>query len=129
VPKRTLLWLGYFCFLGLLTYLSLTPIAVTSLPSIPYLDKLAHIGFYAFLQGLFFLALFFEKKDSFHKIVWGSALFHVFYGMIIEVIQASLVPGRYGEWQDGLANALGVLIAVLLSFELMKRLNQENQIN
>jgi VanZ family protein len=81
------------------------------------------------LQGLFFLALFFEKKNSFHKIVWGSALFHVFYGTIIEIIQESIVPGRYGEWQDGLANALGVLIAVLLSFELLKRLNQENQKN
>ena len=75
------------------------------------------------------MALFFEKSGSFHKIVWGSALFHIFYGTVIEVIQARLVPGRYGEWQDGLANALGVLIALLLSFELMKRLNQENQKN
>ena len=129
MPKRTLLWLGYFCFLGLLTYLSLTPIASTSLPPIPYFDKLAHIGFYALLQGLFFFALFFEKRASFHKIVWGSAFFHVFYGTVIEAVQESLVPCRYGEWQDGLANAIGVLIAVLLSFELMKRLNQENQKN
>ncbi len=129
MPKRTLLWFGYFCFLALLTYLSLTPITATSLPSIPYLDKLAHIGFYALLQGLFSLALFFEKRNSFHKIVWASALFHVIYGTVIEIIQKNLVPGRYGEWQDGLANVFGVLIAVLLSFEFMKRLNQENQKN
>jgi len=39
------------------------------------------------------------------------------------------VPGRFGEWQDGLANTLGVLIGVLLSFKLMKRFNKENEKN
>ena len=64
-----------------------------------------------------------------HTLVWSSAFFHIFYGTVIEVIQANLVPGRFGEWQDGLANTLGVLIGVLLSFELIKHLNQENEKN
>jgi VanZ family protein len=129
VPKRILLWLAYFCFLGLLTYLSLTPIAAKSLPPIPYFDKLAHTGFYLLLQGLFSLALFFENRSGTRTLVWGSAFFHIFYGTVIEVIQANLVPGRFGEWQDGLVNTLGVLIGVLLSFKLMKRFNKENEKN
>ncbi|MDA1144864.1 MAG: VanZ family protein [Bacteroidetes bacterium] len=129
MPKRILLWLVYFCFLGLLTYLSFTPIAAKSLPPIPYFDKLAHTGFYLLLQGLFSLALFFEKQASFQKLVGTSAFFHIFYGTVIEAIQACFVPGRFGEWQDGLANTLGVLIGVLLSFELMKRFNKENEKN
>ena len=109
--------------------MSLTPIAAKSLPPIPYFDKLAHTGFYLLLQGLFSLALFFEKRSGTHTLVWSSAFFHIFYGTVIEVIQANLVPGRFGEWQDGLANTLGVLIGVLLSFELIKHLNQENEKN
>ena len=59
----------------------------------------------------------------------GQCLFLHFLRHVIEVIQANLVPGRFGEWQDGLANTLGVLIGVLLSFKLMKRFNKENEKN
>jgi hypothetical protein len=37
------------------------------------------------------LALFFEKRASFQKLVGTSAFFHIFYGTVIEAIQACFV--------------------------------------
>jgi len=104
--------------MSVLTYLSLTPISAEKLPQLPFFDKIAHLIFYFLVTFLFFLSwsrfvfLFSRTK---HVLI-GGVLFHVFYGMIIEIMQAYLIPGRYGEWEDVLANTLGVLSAAFLFF-------------
>jgi len=118
VLRKKLFWWVYAFFMGVLTYLSLTPISAEKLPQIPFFDKIAHLGFYFLVTFLFFLSwsrfsFFFSGTK---RVLIGGVLFHVFYGMIIEIIQAYLIPGRYGEWEDALANTLGVLAAAFLFY-------------
>ena len=129
--KKYLLWSGYGFLLALLTYLSLSPIEATSLGKIPYFDKAAHTGFYLLLQGSFGLAYgaLLKNRTGYRKALWRSALVHVIYGIVIEVIQETLVQGRFGEWQDGLANTLGVCLGSWLCFYLFERFILENEKN
>ena len=96
----------------------MTPISAEKLPQIPFFDKIAHLGFYFLVTFLFFLSwsrfsFFFSGTKS---VLIGGILFHVFYGIIIEIMQAYLIFGRFGEWEDALANTIGVLVAAFLFF-------------
>lgn len=114
---------GYLFTMALLTYLSMAPITTTPLPTFSYFDKLAHAGFYfmvSFLWGLAFVSHpFFAGR--FKQCIILGAFFHFIYGMVIELIQASLIPGRFGEWEDLLANTAGILAASILIFQIVKK--------
>jgi len=111
-------WGQYVFLLLILTYLSLTPLQADALPTIPFVDKFAHAGFY-FLLGFSFYFAWYMQPLLFHKkraLLLFGMVFHIVYGTVIEGIQAYAIPGRFGEWEDALANALGVLGASLLSY-------------
>ncbi|MCW1952709.1 MAG: VanZ family protein [Flavobacteriia bacterium] len=96
----------------------MTPLQADALAVIPYFDKFAHAGFYFLLSFSFYFSwwlrpLLFKKQR--HLFLFGRG-FHILYGTVIEVLQAYVIPGRFGEWEDALANTLGVLIASLVSF-------------
>lgn len=112
--RRTRLLL--FIALGwtlLLTVLSL--FSVKKLPKLEFdfSDKLLHSFFYLILSLLWFL--YFEIKDGkkkLHPLLIGSIIF--FYGIVIEALQEIMPYGRSADWKDMVANAMGILIAVLL---------------
>ncbi|MCR5888493.1 VanZ family protein [Hymenobacter sp. J193] len=45
------------------------------------------------------------------------------FGFLIEVLQTTMHVGRYGEWTDGLSDAIGMSIGLLMSKAAMRRLN------
>jgi VanZ family protein len=92
------------------TVLSTSP--SVQLPSFQLLatDKLAHAGVYALLV----LTLLWGRQRSLaHSLPirfgWQAVLFATAYGALMEWVQYSLVPGRFCEFDDMLANAFGAV--------------------
>ncbi len=90
--------------------LSLAPASsfpVTSIWSIPHLDKIVHMLMYA---PLGFVALMESRCTrncpAFHTIILAGIFLA---SALIEVLQATVVLSRGAEWVDLLANFLGVL--------------------
>lgn len=97
-----LLRLAFWCALGTVTVLSLLPGAYLPPVAFDVWDKAQHtLGF--LMLGL--LGLWFYASASKH-IVWGLLV----YGALIELIQAA-TGWRYGDWQDWMANAIGISLA------------------
>ncbi|MDF1575507.1 MAG: VanZ family protein [Bacteroidales bacterium] len=102
----------------LIAMMSLIPgssLPYSPLFSIPYLDKLIHFSMYS---PLGFIALM-ENRCKSH--CFGNHLFIVMgiflLSALIEILQATLIASRGGEWTDLLAN-LGGLIAGYLAYRL-----------
>lgn len=89
---------------GLILYLSLAPTA--SVPNVDLWDKAQHALTFASLTAVG-LALWPGRW----KAVAGFALA---LGLAIEGLQANMGLGRYGEWRDVVADAVGVLVALRL---------------
>lgn len=103
-----LLWLTF------VTVLSVTP--GVPLPKFDLLspDKLGHAVAYGVLAWLF---LWGYTRTSGRRVGWKEALV-VFlltscYGVLMELVQGFLIPGRFYEIDDMLANAIGAAIAWL----------------
>jgi VanZ family protein len=98
--------------------LSLLPASDTGdFGSIPYLDKVIHIIFYAVLC---FLILHDIRSGERQHNSYFSDLFQAFsyalvFGILIEMLQW-IIPYRSFELMDILANALGALCALLIFF-------------
>lgn len=96
--------------------LSITPSSELPDPNIRFADKWAHFLVYGILS---FLLIKNSKKYlqtaqiSFR--LWSVLfLLSTSYGIIIEVIQHYLIPSRFGEWQDALANCVGALLGMVI---------------
>ena len=103
--------------LGLLllavSYLSLTP------DPPPYIDT----GWDKANHLLAFAALAFAAMQAFAPARWkpgAVALALLAYGALIELLQ-SLVPGRFGEIADVLADALGIGLGLVLAWAVQPR--------
>ena len=90
------------------------------LPSIDYLqllsfDKLVH----AILFGLLSLSLLvaFRRQNKVNyirkKAILIAVLFSLIYGLILEIVQYSLVEDRTGEVYDIVANMLGCALGIV----------------
>ncbi|WP_255362812.1 VanZ family protein [Tenacibaculum sp. MAR_2009_124] len=73
--------------------------------NVKHIDKLEHITAYFFLT-LFWLLAFRKKSNAFIVL-----LLCFFYGIIIEVLQATLTTYRSGDYYDIIANVIGVFLA------------------
>lgn len=85
---------------------------------ITYIDKLVHICIFMMLAILGALAYLSHKNK-----VWVSL---VGYGILIEIMQATLTTTRDGDPVDLLADCIGILLGIcvvrmLLSFGLLKK--------
>jgi VanZ family protein len=90
--------------LGLLSWLALTPAPP---PEAGLLwDKLNHLSAFASLAVAGFLA--------FRGRWWQVALGLLAYGGLIEILQ-TFTPTRVGEWEDLLADAVGIVLGLLLA--------------
>ena len=78
--------------------------------SIPGLDKMVHFVLFAILSLLVAKAL--EEKRIQYK-VWQLFVFISLYGAVTELIQLYL-EGRHGDVYDFMADAVGVLLALLI---------------
>ena len=75
-------------------------------------DKIAHLL-------IFFLITSWSCIVYSRKKIRQFAFLLVFYGLILEVMQMSLIPGRNFEWMDWFFNIIGILLGL---FTFSKRL-------
>ncbi|PTX63843.1 VanZ like protein [Kordia periserrulae] len=97
-----------------ITILSLVELKGPQALHFSYADKLMHgiiyflvtiVWFFAFSKGI--------TRDSLQKnAIKASAILAFVYGIIIEILQETLVTNRQGDWQDALANTIGIILAV-----------------
>jgi VanZ family protein len=100
------------CF-GVLAWLSLAP--TDELPKVTLWDKAEHAVAYSVLT-LVGAILF---PDRIGRIVAGCMAF----GILIEILQATMGFGRDGDWRDAVANATGALVVVAL-IALLRRVRR-----
>lgn len=86
-------------------------------------DKLAH-AFVYFVLAVLILRCHFRQNGNLaaSKIGWFAFLFSSAYGILIEIMQGTLIPGRFCELDDAIANAFGATCGVLF-FHLAKTFN------
>ena len=104
----------------LITLVFLSPkINLNYLPTRLQVDKIGHVAIYLLL--VLGWLLFFYQKFSF-QLHFKKALFIAVacfgYGIIIEVIQETMIPVRQADIIDVLANTIGILIGSLLFWKL-----------
>lgn len=90
-------------------------------------DKTIHA--LIFMTLTIFLVLgfnYFVKKNSFIKSYVVSALIALSFGIAIEFFQHFMNVGRKGDWEDALADFIGIIVAfpivkMLIKFRLFER--------
>lgn len=123
-PKR---WIATALVLLLILYLTLVP---RPLPNtnieIPGLDKLAHaimFGVLAFVTSIDMARR--NRKDirtlSNSTIIYISVIV-AFVGLLIEILQQLMQLGRGGDLLDFIADIIGVIIASIITVNLLKSL-------
>lgn len=100
----------------------LTTIPVDSVPHLfKYQDKIGHFAAYGVLAFLLTLALFFQKRSNLlsSKSFLFAFLFILAYGAFDELHQL-IVPGRYCDIYDWIADSLGGVLGIGLVYGLLK---------
>lgn len=91
----------------------------SSVESVPFLDKIAHLCEYLGFAWLLVQAI---RSSPAHdpdvggasrEYLWWAWIYAASYGLLIELLQA-LVPWRSADWADAAANAVGAAIGVWL---------------
>lgn len=112
---RPLRWRAFWLVAGILAtgygvYLALRPPAGAP-PWFPGGDKVQHALSYV-AMGLWYAALF--ERRHLPRVALGLFTF----GVVIEVLQATMPFGRAADWIDLLANGAGIAIAIGLTVAL-----------
>ena len=80
--------------------------------NIPNIDKVVHFGMYFSLMSV----IIFENRKTIKSIslLFLNGLIPLFYGILMEILQATLTVTRTGSFYDALANSAGILVSILL---------------
>jgi hypothetical protein len=83
-----------------------------SLIDVPNFDKVVHLGMYFGLMSVIIL----ENRKTIKRTVslFLIGVIPLFYGILMEILQSTLTVTRSGSFYDGLADAAGVLLSILL---------------
>jgi VanZ family protein len=89
---------------------------------IPFFDKIVHFGMYFVLMS----AIIFEHRKTLknNKYLFLTALIPLFYGILMEVLQATLTVNRSGSIYDAIFNFMGILFSALLWLWIKPRLKE-----
>lgn len=99
----------------LIMYLSLTSSGTfekVSFFNISFIDKIVHFGMYFVLMSV----IIFENRKTFKSIgqIFLIALIPLFYGILMEILQATFTLSRYLSIYDVIFNSAGILVSLLL---------------
>lgn len=109
------------CYTVAITVLFLMPPSGAEAP-FPQADKVIHIILYLILMLVWAIpVLAFHKKPHIRNVSF-LLIASLFYGIIIEVIQAKIIDGRQGDVLDVIANLLGSILGLFLFTKLRKYL-------
>jgi len=102
-------------YTGLIIFVSLIPIPKLPFPEFSLSDKSLHFIAY-FIMSVMWLRLGFLESN---KIIWNYCLLVLFTAIITEILQGILPIGRYFELADMIANCIGILFGVIISYILI----------
>ena len=107
-----------------------TTTPVERLPSIGFTDKINHFIAYFILAVLVNLTLIYQRKFRllFEKASIATIIICLFYGAVDELHQI-LVPGRFAETLDWVADASGTSLGVLVIYFLIVKLKYRLEFN
>jgi len=106
-------WLVFVTFSSLSSFEGVN----TSFFNIPFFDKIVHFGFYFVMVVSGMLALKEQCQNNFKlfKSLVVMLVFAITYGIIIEILQASITVSRQGDVFDVMANTLGALLGMVVA--------------
>lgn len=118
-PNKNSFWIA-FCWTLLILFLSFK--STSSIPNIdiPNIDKVVHFMFYFVFVFLWYRYLFFRKKAS-RRNVFVLATVAIIIGILIEIGQGYFTETRQSDVFDVMANSLGTIVGVFVSFGLMNK--------
>ena len=107
-----LLWMAFITFLSLYSFSDFNKINM----EIAFIDKAVHFVFYSVATILVCLLTRERSNGKFplRSTLIYAAFFMLFYGTIIEVIQAVYTTDRSGEIGDFVANLVGVISGLFI---------------
>lgn len=104
-------------------YLSFFRPPSVEIGKIPGIDKLAHVCMYGGLSGMLWFE-FLRNHRKYDEVMWhawvGAVLCPVMMSGLIELLQEYCTSYRGGDWFDFLANSVGVTIATLFAYFVMR---------
>ena len=102
-------------------YLSFFTPPQTEAPTFEHMDKLVHFCMYGGLTTILWIQYFWcHKGVKWSHLIIGGIICPIVMSGLIEIGQSSLTETRSGEWMDFVANTLGVILAVLVSYFLLR---------
>ena len=110
---------GILCGIVILVLTGLPGSVFPRVKPVVGMDKVAHVVMYALFA---FLCIWGYRKPFVSngkgyrkKALWLTAIISVAYGGLTEMMQEYIVRhGRYGDWFDFLADAIGTLVGLLV---------------
>lgn len=104
-------------------YLSFFRPPSVEIGKIPGIDKLAHVCMYGGLSGMLWFE-FLRNHRKYDEVMWhawvGAVLCPVLMSGVIELLQEYYTSYRGGDWFDFLANSVGVTLATLFAYFVMR---------
>ncbi len=100
-------------FTSALTYLSLVNLGKMPNMGVSFSDKIYHFIAYALMTLVWFNYLSTLKNLNKKKQILLAVVISVVFGMVIELLQGALTATREADFNDIIANNLGVLVATL----------------
>jgi len=108
-------------YTGLIVWLSLAKVFIPVGVKVEGGDKIGHLLAYFVFAIVWFLFFFYSKKQNktFYQSVFRASLFGFVFGILMEILQATLTSYRNPDWYDVLANTTGIIFA-LITLKLLK---------
>lgn len=104
-------------------YLSLFTPPKTDIGQIPHIDKVVHLCMYGGLCLMIWLEYIRSHTAiDWKRMIYGGILAPIAMSGCIELLQAYCTENRSGDWADFIANSLGVGLATLVGYYLLRPL-------
>lgn len=107
----------------IVVYLSFFKPPSLDIGKIPNMDKLVHICMYGGLSGMLWIE-FLRNRRKYDDVLWhawiGAVLCPIGMSGVIELLQEYCTSYRGGDWLDFLANTIGVTLATLFSYFVLR---------
>jgi VanZ family protein len=129
--EKRKIWLVYIPLIIYWPMLLLaTSLPVDRVPIIGLSDKMNHFLAYFGLAILLNLTLIFQRKSKlfFEKAILITIIICLFYGVVDELHQM-MIPGRFAETLDWIADSVGSISGVILLNFLINRLKYKPEFN
>ena len=115
---------GTLIIASIIIYLSFFTPPKTELDNVSNIDKIAHICMY-FCLCLFIWGEYLYSHtyiNILHTII-GAITLPILFSAIIELLQEYATTNRSGDWEDLIANTIGILLAAIFTHLFMKHWN------